>query len=146
MEEAELKKLERFVGEKFNRVDYKLVKKYICEYKKFVRDEQVGKTMDLFNDNRNKKTLFKNSVVFEFSIFEAQLKEQSELGIDILHYYHAVKDWDATAKKHRDPEGWLATARNFMRSDKQANKLVMTQKNRDTQSEEELDYLKTGRN
>lgn len=42
--------------------------------------------------------------------------------VDIMFYYNAVADWSSRkAKKQKD---WIATARSFMRSDKQEGKLV----------------------
>lgn len=84
---------------------------------------------DLFGTapNPKKKTLFKNSLVFDFEIFEKKLTEAKNLGVDINYYYNAIKDWNDIKKVTRDADGWVATARTFMRGDKQKGKLVMIQ-------------------
>lgn len=67
--------------------------------------------------------LFADSRFFDAVAFGEQFKDEGLAGVDIEYYYHAVADWSAGGgKKKRD---WIATARNFMRSDKREGKLQM---------------------
>lgn len=43
--------------------------------------------------------------------------------INLLYYYNAVADWSDSANKKRTKRGWVATIRNFIKSDKEKNKL-----------------------
>lgn len=65
--------------------------------------------------------LFANSRYAEYEAFKACFDKPEYADIDICYYYNAVADWSAQrAKKKND---WIATARNFMRSDANAGKL-----------------------
>lgn len=65
--------------------------------------------------------LFAHSRYSDPELFEAEFRKPEFAGIDIIYYYHAVADWSAQkGKKMRD---WIATARNFIRSDIEKNKL-----------------------
>ena len=74
--------------------------------------------------NKNKKTLFSENPVLEnvdevLSRFNSVEYER----IDVLYYYHAVKDWSESSNTKRTENGWISTMRTFMRNDKEANKL-----------------------
>ena len=104
------------------------------------KDNAKDKTIDntniseegLFNDpetvvvTRPRRTteslcLFENSRYYDFDIFAKEFPGPEFKDVDLAYYYHAVADWSAQGgKKKRD---WIATARNFMRSDMNANKL-----------------------
>lgn len=43
--------------------------------------------------------------------------------INLVYYYNAVADWSDSANKKRTKRGWIATIRNFIKSDKEKNKL-----------------------
>jgi hypothetical protein len=43
--------------------------------------------------------------------------------INLVYYYHAVADWSDSANKKRTKRGWIATIRNFIKSDKEKGKL-----------------------
>ena len=43
--------------------------------------------------------------------------------INLVYYYNAVADWSDSANKKRTKRGWVATIRNFIKSDKEKNKL-----------------------
>lgn len=43
--------------------------------------------------------------------------------INLVYYYNAVADWSDSASKKRTKRGWIATIRNFIKSDKEKNKL-----------------------
>lgn len=65
--------------------------------------------------------LFENSRFAEYNAFAAEFTDPEFANVDIVYYYHAVKDWSAQrGKKMKD---WIATARNFMRRDKENKKL-----------------------
>lgn len=65
--------------------------------------------------------LFANSRYAEYEAFKACFDKPEYADVDICYYYNAVADWSAQrAKKKND---WIATARNFMRSDANAGKL-----------------------
>lgn len=67
--------------------------------------------------------LFANSRFSDIDAFRKEFPADSFPGIDIDYYYHSVADWSASGgKRKRD---WIATARNFMRGDKEAGKLKM---------------------
>lgn len=80
--------------------------------------------------NPNRKTLFSNSVFGDekngFDVFVNKLvKKDDEISkqIDYHYYYNAIKDWSDSADKKRSVRGWLATARTFMRGDKDKGRL-----------------------
>lgn len=65
--------------------------------------------------------LFENSRYRDYNDFAKQFQGDEFKDVDIAYYYNAVADWSSQGgKKKRD---WIATARNFMRSDMNANKL-----------------------
>ena len=100
---------------------------------------------DLFGKapNPKKKTLFKNSLVFDFEIFEKKLTEEKNLGVDINYYYNAIKDWNDIKKVTRDADGWVATARTFMRGDKNKGRLqvIKTDQQQAVLDKEMQEYL-----
>lgn len=65
--------------------------------------------------------LFENSRFADFQKFDAAFKTPEFADVDIAYYYHAVADW--SAQKGKKMKDWIATARNFMRSDMEKNKL-----------------------
>lgn len=72
------------------------------------------------------KTTFEKSNVSNWSVFEKELLDLEQMGVDINFYFNAVKDWSLTKpNEKRTSRGWIATARSFMRSDTQKNKLKM---------------------
>jgi len=84
--------------------------------------------------------LFKNSKFFEFTDFEKEFDKPDFQMIDVYYYYNAVADWSAS--KGKMMKDWIATARNFMRSDKEKNKLHLKDATGKTNPAEALDYLK----
>ena len=61
--------------------------------------------------------LFENSRYAEYETFAKQFNSPEFNDIDLVYYYNAVADWSAQhGKKMKD---WIATARNFIRSDMQ---------------------------
>lgn len=65
--------------------------------------------------------LFENSRYADFEAFAAEFKAPEFAEIDIVYYFHAVADW--SAQKGKKMKDWIATARNFIRSDMEKGKL-----------------------
>ena len=65
--------------------------------------------------------LFADSKFFDYEKFSAEFTGPDYQGIDIVYYYHAVADW--SAQKGKKMKDWIATARNFIRSDMEKGKL-----------------------
>lgn len=96
------------------------------------------------------KTLFRNSTLTslvngeDYTKFVALFPEFAEVGVDLIYYYHAVSDWSDSSNTKRTANGWKATIRNFIRSDKTKGTLhlvkleQMQEKNQDLK---ELQYF-----
>jgi predicted transcriptional regulator len=66
--------------------------------------------------------LFVNSKFNRYEDFAACFATKPEFAnVDIAYYYNAVADW--SAQKGKKMKDWIATARNFMRSDIEKKKL-----------------------
>ena len=65
--------------------------------------------------------LFVNSRYAEYKAFAAEFTAPEFADVDIVYYYHAVADW--SAQKGKKMKDWIATARNFIRSDVEKKKL-----------------------
>ena len=65
--------------------------------------------------------LFENSRYADYDSFAKEFNTPEFADIDIIYYYHAVADW--SAQKGKKMKDWIATARNFMRSDMEKNKV-----------------------
>lgn len=65
--------------------------------------------------------LFENSRYYNFNEFAKEFKGPEYTDIDMVYYYHAVADW--SAQKGKKMKDWIATARNFIRSDMEKGKL-----------------------
>lgn len=115
--------------------------KYISNNKN--TSNKKGNKEDLFpTHDPNKKTLFRNSVLDDYNLFEKKFSEPEFQDIDLAHYFHAVRDWSDSANKKRTARGWLATARTFMRGDKEKGKLKTKNSLQGNNSEEMLNFLK----
>lgn len=53
----------------------------------------------------------------------AMFNAEEYADVNLVYYYHAVADWSDSANKKRTKRGWVATIRNFIKSDKEKNKL-----------------------
>lgn len=98
----------------------------------------------LFPEQQEERiTLFANSRYGRMSDgeFLTMFREESALNIDVLYYRQAVSDWSDQANKKRTARGWLATIRNFMRSDKEKNKLHTINQNTTINQNEALAFL-----
>ena len=65
--------------------------------------------------------LFENSRFADYNAFAAEFTAPEFADVDMVYYYHAVKDW--SAQKGKKMKDWIATARNFMRGDMEKGKL-----------------------
>lgn len=110
-------------------------------------NEHEINSSSLFPELEDKPVHFRNSVFVEINgleIFESKFKNEIIAGIDILYYFNSVKDWSETktlAKFKRTPNGWIATARNFMRTDKNENKLKMLKLAEHNTDKDAVEYL-----
>lgn len=77
----------------------------------------------LFEEATNKKTLFRNSVVADENVFRSQFKGQEYENVNLKYYYDGVLNWSDKANKMRTARGWIATAKDFMRTDAEKGKL-----------------------
>jgi len=85
-----------------------------------------GLLFDTVATNVEIKTTFEKSNAGIWSIFEKELFQAEQMGVDISFYYEGVKNWSLKKPTlKRTARGWIATALDFMRSDKQKNKLAM---------------------
>jgi len=84
-------------------------------------DERI-EVVATFNRTAEKAAcLFVNSQFARYEDFAAQFTKPEFANVDIVYYYHAVADW--SAQKGKKMKDWIATARNFMRSDREKKKL-----------------------
>lgn len=87
--------------------------------------------------------LFKNSRFAEFEKFSEQFTGDDYAGVNLRHYYEAVKNWSAAKRVKRND--WIATARGFMLRDFNEGKLVRVQASPgDVLSEGAKEYLRMG--
>lgn len=59
----------------------------------------------------------------KYDELNALFKSDDYADIDLVYYYNSVADWSDSANKKRTKRGWIATIRNFIKSDKEKNKL-----------------------
>lgn len=79
-------------------------------------------------EDKAKKTLFANCVWADMNKFIDYFKGQPGMeNVDLVYYYHSVSDWSDSKNMKRTARGWLATVRQFMRSDREKGKLKMNQ-------------------
>lgn len=85
--------------------------------------------------------LFANSRYFDFPTFAACFADDRYAGIDLLYYHDSVADW--SAKKGKKMRDWIATARGFIRSDRQAGKLQMLARAGNVLTPDAMTYLES---
>lgn len=85
--------------------------------------------------------LFANSRYNRIEDFISCFSAQEFANVDIAYYYHAVADW--SAQKGKKMKDWIATARNFMRSDMEKNKLHKIQANAGGLTPDAIEYLQS---
>lgn len=87
--------------------------------------------------------LFCNSRFADFERFSAHFSGDDYAGVNLRHYYEAVKNWSAAKRVKRND--WIATARNFMQKDFSEGRLVRIQASPgDVLSEGAKQYLAMG--
>ena len=93
-------------------------------------------------ETEKKKMMFKNSLVSKFEIFDKKFVAEEYKNVDINYYFYAVADWSLqkSTKVLRTNEGWIATARTWIRNDFKAGKLKI--KSNSSEQEQYLEYLK----
>jgi len=89
----------------------------------------VEKEPQLFveDNTRAKNTLFRNSALAiqgnDYQPFLSRFQGGEYDNIDLVYYYHAVADWSDSKNVKRTERGWMATIRNFIRSDIERGKV-----------------------
>lgn len=97
-------------------------------------------------ETKDKKTLFRNSGVYEmvkfengvgvdYSEFEAKFATPEFAPVDLVYYFHAVADWSDQKNMKRTKNGWLATVRNFIRGDVERKKLHLKKEHQAPQNQ-----------
>ena len=83
--------------------------------------------------------LFANSKFAKFEDFAAQFSAPEYQGIDMYYYWQVIMDWsNAGGNKKRD---WIATARNWIRSDVEKGKLHRKPQSGVALSPDAINYL-----
>lgn len=89
-----------------------------------VNTDVVGTGGELFpKEPQEKKTILRNSAVGTYEKMLPHFIEEEAAGIDIRYYFGSVFDWSESSGKRRTARGWVATMRQFMRSDNNKGKL-----------------------
>lgn len=83
--------------------------------------------------------LFENSRFADYAAFAAEFTAPEFADVDMVYYYHAVADW--SAQKGKKMKDWIATARNFIRSDMEKGKLHRKEGNGPALSPDAIAYL-----
>lgn len=65
-----------------------------------------------------RECLFVNSRYFDFEKFCSAFASIEYEQVDLRYYYESVRDWSAQKESHKKKD-WIATARNWIRADKQ---------------------------
>ena len=76
--------------------------------------------------SEGKKVLFADSKYYDLEEFEKCFQSPEFADVDIVAYYHKVADWSSSGLNKK--ADWIATARNWMRKDKEAGKLQTIKK------------------
>lgn len=84
--------------------------------------------------------LFENSRYYNFDEFAKEFKGPEYTDIDMVYYYHAVADW--SAQKGKKMKDWIATARNFIRSDMEKGKLHRKTNSGPVLDDDTMEYLR----
>lgn len=89
--------------------------------------------------SEGKKVLFADSKYYDLEEFKKCFQSPEFADVDIVAYYHKVADWSSAGLNKK--ADWIATARNWMRKDKEAGKLQTLRKN-DGFMQDALEFLK----
>ena len=93
-----------------------------------ISKDNISKEKRVIEKNENKPHLFCDSIFFIFDEFEKEFNGTDYELADLRFYYENVKNWSAGGGNKKID--WIATARNFMLKDKQENKLILKNGNK----------------
>lgn len=77
---------------------------------------------------KEKLVQFKNSKYSDKVLFFNKFSIKEFTGVNLEYYYNSVYDWSETKNVKRGDNGWIATARNWMRRDIAEGKAKMLNK------------------
>lgn len=140
----DVKKVYKDVKKVYSDSKESLQRHYIEENKEVNKKEATPNEFgSLFPEEPNpaKLTLFRNSLVGKFEVFEKKFQEPEFQNVDLYYYFQKVSDWSDQANKKRTSPGWIATARNWMRRDLEIGKLK-TKGNSNAVDSSLMEYLK----
>jgi len=103
--------------------DYNSINDNSIRDKKGSTDEKSVSPSLFPEQDKSRKTLFRNSLVADFEKFKNQFAEVEFKNVDLFFYFNAVKDWSDQKDMKRTGVGWIATARTWMRNDLQKGAL-----------------------
>jgi hypothetical protein len=92
------------------------------------KEEEKEKDKEEEKEKKPKKLkksdhLFSESKFFDFNLFEKEFEGTEYEKCDLRIYYQKVRDWSASGGKKKID--WIATARNFMLTDKEKGKQIL---------------------
>ena len=105
-----------------------IIKTSLSLYKRNLKKKQPiqGNLFGSKETIKDIKTTFEESNICNWNIFEKEMLELEQLGIDISFYYNKVKDWSINKPSiKRTSKGWIATTRNFIRTAVENKKVIM---------------------
>lgn len=107
----------------------------------------MGKQKTLELNEAEKRTTFDKCVYNDLKLFLSKFDPKTYGHIDMVYYYHAVRDWSEIkgSREKRTARGWLATVRTFIRGDMEKGKLhVLKQDNGEKEEKKEdlINFLK----
>jgi hypothetical protein len=70
-----------------------------------------------------RKTLFANSRFIDIEVVKASLPELVTEGVNLDHYRDAIRNWSDTKDEKRSDRGWLATFRQWTKTDRDKGEL-----------------------
>lgn len=107
------------------------------------KDEK--KLLELLPDcDLEKKSLFKNSGVYEKEIF-LQFFGPEYAPIDLDHYHDAIFRWNENRRIVRTPIGWILTCQTWIRRDAKKGQAVKSAAGVQATAENTMDFFKMGR-
>jgi hypothetical protein len=74
-------------------------------------------------DGDERKTLFANSRFIDIEVVKASLPELVTEGVNLDHYRDAIRNWSDTKDEKRSDRGWLATFRQWTKTDRDKGEL-----------------------
>ena len=91
---------------------------------------------------------FIKSKICDLEKWQNALSKEMKAGINVEYYFNAVMDWaeqlpQKDKRRKKTSRGWLAVGRNFMRTDKNNNKLQMIQQEKDLFNSSMIKHLES---